>query len=120
MQVNENYTIKLEDFDDLSNILSGVDVIFLDVGEENIVGNDFDVDEVVITNGSHGSRIISGGEIKIDAVKCDNVVDTTGCGDTFMAAYITQKLLNKSSAEAGNFASKIASDKIKNKGPYKI
>lgn len=120
VQVNENYTIKLEDFDDLSNILSGVDVIFLDVGEENIVGNDFDVDEVVITNGSHGSRIISDGEIKIDAVKCDNVVDTTGCGDTFMAAYITQKLLNKSSAEAGNFASKIASDKIKNNGPYKI
>ena len=47
MQVNENYTIKLEDFDDLSNILSGVDVIFLDVGEENIVGNDFDGQEMM-------------------------------------------------------------------------
>jgi sugar/nucleoside kinase (ribokinase family) len=45
-------------------------------------------------------------------------VDTTGCGDTFMASYITQKLLLKSSEIAGNFASMIASEKIENFGPY--
>ncbi|WP_407424276.1 PfkB family carbohydrate kinase [Methanobrevibacter sp.] len=120
VQVNENYTIKLDDFDDLTSILSGVDAIFLDESELSIIGDEFDVDEMVITNGSYGSRIISDGEVKIDAVKCDDVVDTTGCGDTYMAAYISQKLLSKSIENAGNFASAIACDKIKNYGPYSI
>ena len=117
-QVNDNYTIKLDKFDELTGILSGVNTIFLDEAEENIIGLNYDVDEIVITDGSKGSRIVSDGEIKIDAVKCDNVVDTTGCGDTYMAAYISQKILFKSSRIAGNFASKIASQKIENFGPY--
>lgn len=118
VKVNDNYTIKLENFDELSTILSGVNTIFLDEGEANIIGVDYDVDEIVITNGSMGSRIISNDEIKIEPVKCENVVDTTGCGDTYMASYITQKLLLKSSQIAGNFASIIASKKIENFGPY--
>ena len=118
VEVNDNYTIKLNDFDDLSSILSGVNVIFLDDAEKNIVGTDYDVDEIVITNGSQGSKIICDSEIKIDAVECDNVVDTTGCGDTYMAAYVTQKLLLKSPEIAGNFASLIASKKIEYSGPY--
>ena len=117
-QVNENYRLKLDNFDELDAILSGVDTIFLDEREKNIIGTHYDVDEMVITDGSNGSRIVGEGEIRIKAVKCDNVVDTTGCGDTFMAAYITQKLLLKSSENAGNFASRIASEKIKNFGPY--
>ena len=84
----------------------------------NIIGLDFDVDEIVVTDGSRGSRIIGDGEIKIDAVKCEDVVDTTGCGDTYMAAYITQKILLKNSKIAGDFASSIASRKIENFGPY--
>lgn len=119
-QVNGNYTIRLDNFDKLNVILSGVDAIFLDEVEESIIGGGYDVDEIVITDGSNGSRIISGGEIKIDTVECDNVVDTTGCGDTYMAAYVSQKLLSKSPENAGNFASKIASDKIENFGPYML
>ena len=118
VEVNGNYAIKLDNFDELTGILSGVDAIFLDEGEESIIGMCYDVDEVVITNGSHGSRIVGDDEIRIEAVKCDNVVDTTGCGDTYMAAYISQKLSHKSSVIAGNFASSIASKKIENIGPY--
>ena len=117
-QVNDNYHIELSNFDELPGILSGVNVIFLDEAEEKIIGTDCDVDEMVITNGSHGSRIVKDSEIRINAVKCGEVVDTTGCGDTYMAAYVTQKLLSKSSECAGNFASQIASEKIKNFGPY--
>ena len=117
-EVNGNYTIKLDDFDEFSDILEGVTSIFLDEGELNIIGLDFDVDEIVVTDGSRGSRIIGDGEIKIDAVKCEDVVDTTGCGDTYMAAYITQKILLKNSKIAGDFASSIASRKIENSGPY--
>ena len=95
--------------------------LFLDEGEASIIGMGYDVDEMVITNASKGSRIISQeGEIKIDAVECQNVVDTTGCGDTYMAAYISYKLLSNSSKKAGNFASKVSSEKISNFGPYKF
>ena len=118
VKVNENYTIGLDDFDILSDVLNGLSAIFMDVVEANIVGLDFDVDEIVITDGSNGSKIIAENEIKIDAVKCDNVVDTTGCGDTYMAAYVSERLLSKSPEMAGNFASSIASEKIKNFGPY--
>ena len=117
-EVNGNYTIKLDGFDEFSDILEGVTSIFLDEGELNIIGLDFDVDEIVVTDGSRGSRIIGDGEIKIDAVKCEDVVDTTGCGDTYMAAYVTQKILLKNSKIAGDFASSIASRKIENSGPY--
>lgn len=118
LKVNGNYTIKLDNFEGLTNILSGVDAIFLDEAEANTIGTRYDIDEMVITNGSRGSRIISDTEIEIDAVKCEDVVDTTGCGDTYMAAYVSQKLLSKSSKKAGSFASLIASRKIESFGPY--
>lgn len=118
-QVNENYAIRLDSFDGLEGILSGVNTLFLDESEKSMIGTGYDVDEMVITNGSHGSRIVGDSEIRIDAVECVNVVDTTGCGDTYMAAYVSQKLLLKSSEIAGNFASRIASQKIESFGPYK-
>ena len=117
-QVNESYAIRLEYFEDLDSILDGVRAIFLDEKEAKIIGLDFDVGEMIITNGSHGSRIVSDDEIKIDAVSCVNVVDTTGCGDTFMAAYISQRLMSRSQKEAGNFASLIASQKLESFGPF--
>ena len=117
-QVNENYTIKLDNFDELQGILSNVNAIFLDEAEENIIGLDYDVDEFVITDGSNGSRVVAGDEIRIDAVRCDDVVDTTGCGDTYMAAYVSQRIKGKSKKEAGNMASLIASKKITTFGPY--
>ncbi|WP_405267752.1 PfkB family carbohydrate kinase [Methanobrevibacter sp.] len=117
-EVNGNYTIKLENFDKLSDVLEGVTSIFLDEDEASIIGMVFDVDEMVITNGSRGSRIVSDDEIIIDAVECEDVVDTTGCGDTYMAAYIAQKLLLKPREIAGSFASQIASRKIEKSGPY--
>ena len=49
-EVNGNYTIKLDDFDEFSDILEGVTSIFLDEGELNIIGLDFDVDEIVVTD----------------------------------------------------------------------
>ena len=116
--VNENYTIKLSNFDKLSDVLCGINAIFLDEAEENIIGNAYDVCETVITNGSFGSRIVSGDEVNINAVKCVDVIDSTGCGDTYMAAYISYRIQNKSIYESGIFASYIASEKLKKQGPY--
>ena len=119
-ELNGNYAIKLDNFDKLCDILDGVSAIFMDEGEASIIGHDYDVDEIVITDGSHGSRIISDDEIKIKALKCGNIVDATGCGDTYMAAYISQRLSDKSIKESADFASKIASKKLTSLGPYKF
>ena len=119
VEANENFTIKLDGFDRLSDVLRGTNAIFLDEAEANIIGMGYDVDEIVITDGSHGSRIVSDDEITIEAVECDDVVDTTGCGDTYMAAYISQRLRGKSKKESGNFASLIASKKIGSLGPFR-
>ena len=119
VKLNDDFTIRLDNYDELRGILVGINSIFLDEAEADIIGTDYDVDEIVITNGSNGSRIISDDEIRIDAVECDKVVDTTGCGDTYMAAYISQILIGKSQKEAGNFASLISSKKIGSFGPFK-
>lgn len=122
---DKNYSIKLEMYNDLEDILNGVTGIFLDESEAKIVFDDgnynkYDMDEIVITNGSDGSRIIvESDEIKIEAVEVDNIMDATGCGDTYMAAYILKRLLLDSPKEAGEFASLIASEKLMSFGPYK-
>lgn len=122
---DKNYSIKLEMYNDLEDILNGVTGIFLDENEAKIVFDDgnynkYDMDEIVITNGSDGSRIIvESDEIKIEAVEVDNIMDATGCGDTYMAAYILKRLLLDSPKEAGEFASLIASEKLMSFGPYK-
>lgn len=122
---DKNYSIKLEMYNDLEDILNGVTGIFLDESEAKIVFDDgnynkYDIDEIVITNGSDGSRIIvESDEIKIEAVEVDNIMDATGCGDTYMAAYILKRLLLDSPKEAGEFASLIASEKLMLFGPYK-
>ena len=122
---DKNYSIKLEMYNDLEDILNGVTGIFLDESEAKIVFDDgnynkYDIDEIVITNGSDGSRIIvESDEIKIEAVEVDNIMDATGCGDTYMAAYILKRSLLDSPKEAGEFASLIASEKLMSFGPYK-
>lgn len=122
---DKNYSIKLEMYNDLEDILNGVTGIFLDESEAKIVFDDgnynkYNIDEIVITNGSDGSRIIvESDEIKIEAVEVDNIMDATGCGDTYMAAYILKRLLLDSPKEAGEFASLIASEKLMSFGPYK-
>ena len=121
---DKNYSIKLEKPDNLDEILNGIEGLFLDENEAKIIfdRDDFDkydIGEIVITNASEGSRIISDGEIKIEAIEVDNIIDSTGCGDTYMAAYILKRLLLNSPKEAGEFASLIASEKLMSFGPYK-
>ena len=118
---DKNYSIKLEKPDNLDEILNGIEGLFLDEAEAKIVFSEdtYDIGEIIITNASEGSRIICDKEIKIEAVKVDNIIDSTGCGDTYMAAYILKRLLSNSPKEAGEFASLIASEKLMSFGPYK-
>ena len=122
LRVNgENDSIVLRDNENLDELISHIDGLFMDEKEYDIVSNHNFTDlELIITNGSKGSRILyKGNEVKIEAVKCENLVDATGCGDTYMASYISHRLKDNSIWESGNFASLIASEKLKIDGPYK-
>lgn len=119
---DENNSMVLKLSDDLKYVFDISDTIFMDEGEFDIIKcGKFEGSTLVITNGSKGSRIIDSNDttIKINAVKCDNIVDATGCGDTYMAAYISARLKNKTFKNSADFASMIASQKLENFGPYK-
>ena len=120
--MDEDNSMILKLSDNLDHVFDISDTIFMDESEFDIIKSEkFADSNLVITNGSKGSRIIEvgGTTIKINAVKCDNIVDATGCGDTYMAAYISAILNNKTLIESADFASRIASTKLENYGPYK-
>ena len=77
------------------------------------------IEEIIVTNGSHGSAIYSKskGEFNIPSFKPDKLKDTTGCGDTYTAIYAYSRLRGYPIYEAGLFASAGASLKIEQIGP---
>ncbi|MBE6512733.1 MAG: ribokinase [Methanobrevibacter olleyae] len=119
---DENNLMALKLSDDIKYVFDISDTIFMDEGEFDIIKCEkFEGSTLVVTNGSKGSRIlcIDDETIKINAVKCNNIVDATGCGDTYMAAYISARLKNRTFKNSADFASMIASQKLENFGPYK-
>lgn len=77
------------------------------------------VKEVVITLGSMGSVIYCDNEFyDIPSYAPKNVVDVTGCGDTYMAGYLYKRLKGDSIQDAGEFAAAMATLKIESSGPF--
>ena len=75
--------------------------------------------EVVVTFGSRGSVICSGGRLhRIPPVKTTGVVDATGCGDTYLAAYLHRRLKSEDVERAGRLASAAASLTLEQFGPF--
>jgi hypothetical protein len=88
-----------------------------DIRSASRILTDVGVKEIVITAGSRGAQIFSGGEtISIPAVPPRKIVDATGCGDTYMAGYLSQRCQQKDIEIAGKFAAMVASRKIENFG----
>ena len=77
------------------------------------------VKEVLITLGSLGSIIYDGKTfLKIPAYQPREVVDATGCGDTYMTGYLYQRAKNTPIEEAGRFAAAMSTLKIEGLGPF--
>lgn len=75
--------------------------------------------EVLLTLGDKGSLIYVDGEfIEIPAIPTKNVIDTTGCGDTYMAGYLYLRSLGASHYDAGVFAAAMCTIKIGHSGPF--
>ena len=80
---------------------------------------DWGVKEVLITLGSLGSVIYDGDTFyKIPAYKPREVVDATGCGDTYMTGYLYQRAKGAGIEEAGRFAAAMSTIKIEASGPF--
>jgi len=77
------------------------------------------VSEVVVTNGSKGSFIYSDSDFfTIPAYRPHITIDATGCGDTYMAGYLYQRVKCASIQQAGEFAAAMASLKMESPGPF--
>lgn len=126
----ENGRVRGADWEDKERGLACVNILKADETEAAIVTGEADPeraarklaeygpDEVVITCGSWGSLINGHGTLfRIPAFPSEEIVDATGCGDTFAAAYLYKRLQGTGIREAGEFASRAAAVKLKVSGP---
>lgn len=77
------------------------------------------VKEVVVTLGSYGSLIYAKGRFyKIPAYQPREVVDATGCGDTYSTGYLYSRMQGASYREAGEFAAAMCTMKLEHSGSF--
>ena len=77
------------------------------------------VKEVLLTLGSLGSLIYAEGKFyKIPAYAPKEVVDATGCGDTYVLGYLYMRNKGASYEEAGCFAAAMSTIKLEKSGPF--
>lgn len=117
--------------DDVPTLLAHVDVLKVDEDEAAMLAGDEDPvraarflrscgpGEVLLTNGSQGSLVCdAAGLHPIDAVP-GTTVDATGCGDTYLAAYLSRRLRCEDPVPAARFASAAASLSLETAGPLR-
>ena len=77
------------------------------------------VKEVLLTLGSLGSLIYAEGVFhQIPAYPPKEVVDATGCGDTYAMGYLYMRNKGASYEEAGCFAAAMSTIKLEKSGPF--
>lgn len=77
------------------------------------------VKEVLLTLGSFGSVILADGKFyDIPAYEPLNIVDATGCGDTYVMGYLYKRVQGTSVQEAGQFAAAVSTLKLEASGPF--
>lgn len=112
-------------------VLSYVDILKVNEHEiETLTGNSdlkiaakiiakWGVKEVVITLGSYGSVIYRDGKFyEIPAYMPKELVDATGCGDTYSAGYLYMRNKDADIEEAGKFAAAMSTIKLEKFGPF--
>lgn len=77
------------------------------------------VREVILTLGSEGSVVYADGQAHIiPAYEPNEVVDATGCGDTYMTGYLYMRNKGYDYEEAGRFAAAMCTIKLEASGPF--
>lgn len=90
----------------------------LSVGAAKLI-HAWGVTEVIITLGSEGSLVyVDDTFYEIPAYAPHEVVDATGCGDTYSAGYLYKRLQGATPTEAGKFAAAMCTIKLEHNGPF--
>lgn len=75
------------------------------------------VNRLVVKNGPSNITLRFGdSELSIPAVPAENVIDTTGAGDSFNAAFLSRYIFGSDTAAAANFAASVAAAVIGHRG----
>lgn len=119
------------DWKDKAEALRYIDILKVNEHEmESITGlsnpkeaairlHEMGVDEVVITLGSEGSMVYYRDVFhKIPAYEATELVDATGCGDTYMAGYLYKRSQGRGVEESGKFAAAMCTIKLGAAGPF--
>lgn len=119
------------DWKEKEELLSYINVLKLNEHEmEVITGNknprtvamklaEYGVNEVVITLGSYGSLIFADNKFyEIPAFAPKEIVDATGCGDTYSTGYLYLRAKGAGYEEAGRFAAAMCTLKLEHSGPF--
>ncbi len=105
--------------------LEYVEIVKADIAEAQILTGRHDPDEaaraiagmgpseVIVTDGSGGSRVLTDGRFhQIPAYPPRPAVDPTGCGDTYMAGYLFSRGRSDDVEKAGRFGAALAARKL--------
>jgi len=77
------------------------------------------VKEVVVTTGSYGSLIFAEGNYyEIEAYPPKELIDPTGCGDTYSTGYLYCRVQGLGYEESGRFAAAMSTIKLETSGPF--
>ena len=119
------------DWADKLRILAHTDIIKVNEHEMEVITGltdprqaalqlaEWGVKEVCVTLGSEGSIILADGKFyDIPAYKPKEIVDATGCGDTYSAGYLWCRAQGMGYAEAGRFAAAMCTLKLEHNGPF--
>ncbi len=75
--------------------------------------------EVVVTLGGDGALLCCEGRLRhVPAIPVAEPADPTGCGDTFMAAYLHYRLAAEDPQSAARFATAVAALALQRSGPF--
>lgn len=127
----QKHQVYLEDWKDKGDYLSLVSVVKVDQYEAHILTQETDLisaakvlasygpRQVIITAAGEGSLVWENGiAYMISAYRPRKFVDPTGCGDTYLAAFLFMRLSGADAKTSGYFAAAAAALKIEKFGPF--
>lgn len=119
------------DWAEKREILAHTDIIMVNEHEMEVITGltdpraaakclaEWGVKEVCVTLGSEGSIILAEGKFyDIPAYEPKEIVDATGCGDTYSAGYLWCRAQGMGFEESGKFAAAMCTLKIEHSGPF--
>ena len=126
-----NFQVRPQNWKHKNRILPWIDILKADETEAQTISGQptieraaeklrsYGISEIIITRSRKGSLIYADQQFHhIPNYPVMHPVDSTGCGDTFMAGYLYQRLMGADFSTAGSFAAAIAALKMERAGPF--